>query len=262
MSLFIFMSYPSMIRHLNIKPYLLLLLLTLRLHATAQTPRELIATGLPLLEIVTDGLAVPTCEVVTAPVGCTGTSLSRNNGVSGCLCLTIGNRLAYASGSFVKGVSGMTIRRWGDSNGAFAKQHPYRLELESEADLLLRSDGDHSLLEAYDREREGWRTFRIDRIKGVEVLQECFDPKTPETRDTTTSALLLFMPGTLPEDWPDLKTVRTHEDGAIEARIPWYGSLWLPKKIIAHGKVQVQAPESLAHAVIAYARQLLQNQAH
>lgn len=144
MSLFIFMSYPSMIRHLNIKPYLLLLLLTLRLHATAQTPRELIATGLPLLEIVTDGLAVPTCEVVTAPVGCTGTSLSRNNGVSGCLCLTIGNRLAYASGSFVKGVSGMTIRRWGDSNGAFAKQHPYRLELESEADLLLRSDGDHS----------------------------------------------------------------------------------------------------------------------
>lgn len=125
----------------------------------------------------------------------------------------------------------------------------------------IRSDGDHSLLEAYDREREGWRTFRIDRIKGVEVLQECFEPKTPEERDTTTSALLLFMPGTLPEDWPDLKTVRTHEDGAIEARIPWYGSLWLPKKIIAHGKVQVQAPESLAQAVVSYARQLLQNQA-
>lgn len=121
----------------------------------------------------------------------------------------------------------------------------------------IHSDGDHTLLEAYDRERGGWRTFRIDRVREVRVLEEHFDPKEPEETEAARTAVLLFAEGHVPEDWPGLKQLRTHDDGCVEGSIPWYGSLWLPKKIIAHGKTRVVKPPELAQAVVDYANSLL-----
>ena len=120
---------------------------------------------------------------------------------------------------------------------------------------FIRSDGDHSLLEAFDCGRQAWRTFRIDRIKSARALADTFIPREHTERTEAGLATLVFANDTLPDDWPGLKKQRTLPDGRTEARIPWYGGLWLPKKIIAHADtIQAMSPPELVEAVASYAR--------
>lgn len=123
---------------------------------------------------------------------------------------------------------------------------------------LVRSDGDHSLLEAFDQDRDSWRTFRLDRVKSARMLANTFEPKEfAETKDTR-EALVRFVAGALPSDWPGLKRVRTLDDGGVEAKIPWYGGLWLPKRIVAlGGKATPLAPPELRQRCAEYAQRLL-----
>ena len=127
----------------------------------------------------------------------------------------------------------------------------------------IRSDEFRTYLEAYDAKREGWRSFRVDRVRSVSTLRDTFSPRTlPE--DTKLSsrkrAVVRFAPGVpVPQDWSGLRKLHELEDGATEVSIPWYFSKWLPKKIVGMlGKAVPVSPPELVEACESYARQLLE----
>lgn len=136
---------------------------------------------------------------------------------------------------------------------------PARREVEPYA---LRAEGDHSYLEAYDLQREGWRSFRADRIRAARILERTFSPRPrgegEGEGDPAAMAVIRFEPGAFPQDWKRLRRMRMLEDGSVEARIPWYGSMWLPKKIVAmQGAAKPMNPPELRKACETYARDLL-----
>ena len=123
----------------------------------------------------------------------------------------------------------------------------------------LRTEGDKTYLEAFDPQHNGWRSFRVDRIQDVQVLDTaCPAREHPSEPHTAFSAVIRFAPGSCPDDWPGLQVVRTLEDGSVEACVPWYGSLWLPKRIIAScGLAQALEPPELRTKCVELAHNML-----
>lgn len=106
----------------------------------AQSLAELSSCGLPVLQISTENGVMPSYDIVYAPDGCLGVSITNNDYVPGRMVMTLGSDTLYDSGSYVPDVSGMQIKCRGNSTGAYLAQHPYRLSLVKKADLLRRND--------------------------------------------------------------------------------------------------------------------------
>lgn len=100
---------------------------------------DLLATGLPLVEIETVDGEMPTCDYVDHPEGCHGQGTTNMNKVEGRLVIRLGDDILYDSGDYLKGESGMTIRVRGNSS-AYSDKKPYKVKLQKKADLLGRGD--------------------------------------------------------------------------------------------------------------------------
>lgn len=130
--------------------------------------------------------------------------------------------------------------------------------------LRIFSEDSHRYLQAYCCTSEGWRSFRIDRITRAQTLDECFSPRSDAPRpsiglDASARAQLLFSADCPLPPWRNLKVTGTSADGSRTASIPWTGSSWLPKHIVAHmGKVLALEPQPLVDACEKYAEELLQ----
>ena len=109
----------------------------------AQAEADVEWPAIPLLEIVTQDSVWPTCTTVHAPEGCLGTSITDNEYVPGRMVITLCGDTLYDSGEYIKGESGMRIKRRGNSSGVSTGQHPYKLKLSKKADLLMRGDKDY-----------------------------------------------------------------------------------------------------------------------
>ncbi len=94
--------------------------------------------SIPLLAIETDGRVMPSCTIVHAPEGCSGTSIDNNDYVAGRMIMTLGGDTLYDSGPFIPKTAGMRIKIRGNSTGAFMQQHPYKLKLSVKSDLFQR----------------------------------------------------------------------------------------------------------------------------
>lgn len=128
----------------------------------------------------------------------------------------------------------------------------------------LVSEGDHRYLWAYCREAEGWRSFRTDRIKRAELLEERYEPREDVPKPATVpgrgdiTAHLRFTAGTPLPAWPGLVAGKPREDGSRDARIPWLGGMWLPKRIVAmFGAAVPLDPPELVEATRSYTAELL-----
>lgn len=108
--------------------------------AVAQTDAELRAAGLPLLTITTTDSIMPTADIAYPPTEGWGVSITNNAYVDGRMVITLADDTLYDSGPYVRGISGMRIKRRGNSTGANLKQHPYKLKLQKKHDLLRRGD--------------------------------------------------------------------------------------------------------------------------
>ena len=97
-------------------------------------------TDLPLLSIETFNGEMPTCTVVHAPEDCYGVSITDNDYVPGRMTVTLKGNILYDSKEYIKGESGMRIKRRGNSTGAYMDQHPYKIKLSKKYDLLERGD--------------------------------------------------------------------------------------------------------------------------
>lgn len=121
---------------------LFLCMFNLRLAAQSYHPgnEELLGSGLPLVEIATEGGVEPTCEVIYAPEGCMGVGITNKTKVPSRMTITQGNELLYDSGEYEENASGLLLSFRGNTSAALSDKKPYKLKLQKKADLLFRDD--------------------------------------------------------------------------------------------------------------------------
>lgn len=127
--------------------------------------------------------------------------------------------------------------------------------------LALRESGGSWLLDAWDLEREGERTFRVDRMSEAREGATAHRPDKAGERARAGGrtvrvtflepALLDLLP------WHDLSVVERRDDGTVGAETPWYGGTWLVRMLAACGSGARTDDEELAARVRAYAAGLL-----
>ena len=97
--------------------------------------------GLWVVHIETVNKEVPTCQISEAPSGCAGLGIKNANKVPGRVWITdTGGGILYDSGNYQEGKSGMTIKVRGNTSAAKYHKKPYKIKLQSKADMLVRGD--------------------------------------------------------------------------------------------------------------------------
>jgi proteasome accessory factor C len=122
-------------------------------------------------------------------------------------------------------------------------------------------------LSAWCREADDFRTFRVDRIRGLEPTGERFEPGAHGTSGLSSSA---FSADGLPtarlrftgsaayveRDWPGSRLVERLANGGEVAEVPFAGTDWIARRVVARlGTVEVLEPEAVRAAVVALARE-------
>lgn len=105
--------------------------------------RNLLETGLTLLNIETVNHITPTCDYVSPPEGSMGRGITNTVKVPGRLLLMKEDKIYYDSGDYVEDESGMTIRIRGNSS-AYVDKKPYKIHLSKKSDLMLRGNKDYA----------------------------------------------------------------------------------------------------------------------
>ncbi|MBM6816889.1 WYL domain-containing protein [Olsenella uli] len=123
----------------------------------------------------------------------------------------------------------------------------------------LRCEGDVWYLDAYDLERCGERTFRLDRMEDVLVGGRAAAGNAAPGRQTSRAVEITFSDrrylDLLP--WHDLRVARVGEDGSVIARTEYYGGMWLPRMIAACGGAARTTDAEVTRLAADYARALL-----
>jgi proteasome accessory factor C len=134
--------------------------------------------------------------------------------------------------------------------------------------LRLFADRGVWYLWAWCRNAGALRTFRVDRVRGVEGCGDHFDPAAHDGSAAPSafsaaglpSARLRFRAGEEFSDreWPDGRVVEHAPDGSLIAEVPFAGSDWIARRVVARlGAVEVLAPSALRDAVARLAREEL-----
>ena len=100
----------------------------------------LIASGLPLVVIVTEGGVEPTSEPVQAPEGCMGIGITNKTKVPSRMTIIKGEDLLYDSGEYEEDVSGLMLSHRGNTSTSLSLKKAYKIKLQKKADLLFRDD--------------------------------------------------------------------------------------------------------------------------
>jgi predicted DNA-binding transcriptional regulator YafY len=121
-------------------------------------------------------------------------------------------------------------------------------------------------LSAWCRKAGAHRTFRLDRIRGVEPTGEEFDPSA---HDATALGAVAFSAKGLPSarlqfvsgeefserEWPGAWMAQEKPDGSLVVEAPFAGTDWIARRVLARlGRVEVLEPPFLREAVAELAR--------
>ncbi len=121
-------------------------------------------------------------------------------------------------------------------------------------------------VEAFCRRAGALRTFRVDRIREATLAEQLEQPRrvspTGAAFDTAglPLAVLRFAAGEpfVEREWPGASVVDVAEDGSTLVEVPYAGTAWLARHVIARlGRVEVDEPAELRAAVTDLARQEL-----
>lgn len=122
----------------------------------------------------------------------------------------------------------------------------------------LRSEEDSWYLDAWDLDRRGERTFRLDRMSDVKV-EDASAPAGVDGRggaETAREVRVTFRDerflSLLP--WHGLVVEGRDEDGSVRTRTAYYGGEWLVRMLAACGGTAVTDDAELASRVRDYAR--------
>lgn len=129
--------------------------------------------------------------------------------------------------------------------------------------LRIFSEDGHRYVQAYCRNSDGWRSFRIDRILRATPLEERFASRDDAPRPrvgldhAAKARIRLDADFPLPA-WRSLRVVSDDEAGRI-VEVPWTGSSWLPKQVVSlMGQALALEPAEFVHACKECAEKLLQ----
>ena len=130
----------------KITSVILLTLLPLNLSARNYDNEALIARAralaIPIVDITTVDSVFPTCEAIYPPEGCVGIGITNNESVPAQMVITVGYDTVCRSGPYIEDLSGLTLRVRGNTTAANQKKFPYKIKLQTKADLLLRGNDD------------------------------------------------------------------------------------------------------------------------
>jgi proteasome accessory factor C len=169
---------------------------------------------------------------------------------------------ALAAGVSAGEVLAITYQRDGASEPSVRTVEP----------LQLFADRGVWYLAAWCRKAGAYRTFRVDRIRGVEPMGELFDPAG---RDATGLSLEAFSADGLPvarlrfsageefsqREWPGGRVAEEGADGSLIAEVPFAGTDWLARHVVARlGSVEVLEPREMRRAVASLAAEELERQ--
>jgi predicted DNA-binding transcriptional regulator YafY len=128
--------------------------------------------------------------------------------------------------------------------------------------LGTRLDNGYWYLDAYDHDREGDRTFRVDRmvtLAEVDAIPRRHNP-TARTQDAPKLVTLRFADERYLNlfDWHGL-TIVSQAEGITVGTIPYYGpsSSWLPQHLAACGGAVMCDDAGITAAAREYAQQLM-----
>jgi predicted DNA-binding transcriptional regulator YafY len=131
--------------------------------------------------------------------------------------------------------------------------------------LALFGDRGAWYVQSFCRSAGGMRTFRLDRIESVRVLDEQF-PHHSEVVPQTSA----FEPAGLPlatlefdaeerfdeREWPGATDVHRSEDRTV-VNVPYSGTAWIARQVVSRlGGVRVTAPDEVRAAVVSLAEDL------
>jgi proteasome accessory factor C len=135
--------------------------------------------------------------------------------------------------------------------------------------LQLFADRGAWYLSAWCRKAGAYRTFRVDRVRGVERAGELFDATA---RGDAALALRAFSAEGLPvarllfsageefseREWPGARLADESGDGSLQVDVPFAGTDWIARRVVARlGAVEVLEPASVRDVVAALAREEL-----
>ena len=129
--------------------------------------------------------------------------------------------------------------------------------------LRIFSEDGHRYVQAYCRNSDGWRSFRIDRILRATPLEERFASRDDAPRprvglDHAAKARIRLDADCPLPAWRSLRVVSDDEAGRI-VEVPWTGSSWLSKQVVSlMGQALALEPAEFVHACKEYAEKLLQ----
>ena len=112
----------------------------------AQSLKEALSYGLPVVVVNTVNGEEPTAERVVAPEGCLGKSIINATKVPGRLRIYYPGDTetpVFDTGEYTEGESGMTIKLRGNTSAMRAK-NPFKVKLQKKADLMMRGDNNYN----------------------------------------------------------------------------------------------------------------------
>jgi proteasome accessory factor C len=163
-------------------------------------------------------------------------------------------------------------------SGAIAERRVLELEYykENEDELGRRVVEPYQLLNgqqgwyvhAFDRERDEPRSFRLDRIKSADVLDESFEPRPgiepdihgwPTTGEVEASRIARVWIAPARARWAreDRRVVEELKDGAVIVELSFAGEDWLAREVLSEaGDAAVLEPDDARKAVLEAAESL------
>lgn len=131
---------------------------------------DVVDAGLPILYIETINREEPTFEIAEAPVGMAGAGIKNATKIPGRVFIEEGGVKVFDSGEYVKKSSGMTVKIRGNTS-AYAAKKPYKIKLESKADMLGRGDSkyqDKNWILVKDESLKYKIGFKINELVGLQ----------------------------------------------------------------------------------------------
>lgn len=125
--------------------------------STSYGINDILAIGLPVLEVQTDYNEEPTCDYLYQSDGYPLSTIANATKVPGRLLLMAKSDTLYDSGAYIPDSTGITIKIRGNCS-AFERKKSYKLKLQSKADLLCRSN-----IETDYRDKN-WVLLRTDEM--------------------------------------------------------------------------------------------------
>lgn len=135
------------------------------------TVEEALGLGLRVVEVITENGEEPSCDYVSHPEGSWGQSITNATKVPGAVRVyNLDGSVAFNSGDYVKGESGMTIKIRGNTS-AYADKKPFKIKLQKKGDMLTRGDknfNDKNWVLLSDPKMTTWLGFELSKLLGQE----------------------------------------------------------------------------------------------